>query len=126
MPEFKATLSFEIDGIPLPDMPVVRRYVVPETALFELVATPDNGSVTYHPIAAAIMSSLGIFYVTNDQAYNLKLNLNNPLPMNAGGLVLILGTALTQGTPNQNVEYNNPVLIGGVNVTLGGIVAGQT
>lgn len=126
MPEWKFTLSIEKDGVPLNDMPVVRRYIQPEDAAFELVATPDNNSTTYHPIAAAIMSSLGIFYVTNDQACNLKLNLNTPIPMNAGGLVLIVGTALTQGTPNQNVEYNNPALTGGVNVTLGGIVAGQT
>ena len=91
-------------------MPIVRRYIVNEVSTqMNIVAAADNGS-TYHPIQAAIMPNLGVICLTMDQAMNLNINQNTPLPMNAGGFVLIMGANLTQGTPNQNVEYNNPAV----------------
>ena len=69
------------------------------------------------------MPVLGDFLLTTDLALNLKLNLNTPLPLNAGGLVLILGANLTQGTPTQNVEINNPSAATAANV---GVLAGGT
>jgi len=110
MPELRATISFELDGIPLADMPIVRRYIVNEVSTqMNIVAVADNGS-TYHPIAAAIMPTLGVICLTMDQALNLNINQNTPLPMNAGGLVLIMGCALAQATPADNIEYNNPAV----------------
>jgi hypothetical protein len=117
MPELRATISFELDGIPLPDMPIVRRYMT-------IIATPDSNTSSFHAIQAAIMPILGTICITNDQACNLEINQNTPLPMNAGGFVLIMGANLAQGTPNTNVEYNNPSST--VNVTLGIPVLGGT
>jgi hypothetical protein len=125
MPELRATISFELDGIPLPDMPIVRRYIVSEASTgMTIIATPDSNTSSFHAIQAAIMPILGTICVTNDQACNLEINQNTPLPMNAGGFVLIMGANLAQGTPNTNVEYNNPSST--VNVTLGIPVLGGT
>jgi hypothetical protein len=125
MPELRMTVSFELDGIPLADMPIVRRYIVGEASTgMTIIATPDSGTVTYHPIQAAIMPTLGTICVTNDQPANLTINQNTPLPMNAGGFVLIMGANLAQGTPNLNVTYNNPSSTD--NVTLGIPVLGGT
>lgn len=125
MPELRATISFELDGIPLPDMPIVRRYIVNEVSTnMQIIATPDSGTVTYHPIQAAIMATLGTICITNDQPCNLEINQNTPLSLNAGGLILIMGADLAQATPNQNVEYNNPSST--TNVTLGLPVLGGT
>jgi hypothetical protein len=119
------TVSFELDGIPLPDMPIVRRYIVGEALTNStIIATPDSDAVTFHPIQAAIMPALGTICVTNDQPANLEINQNAPLPMNAGGFVLIMGANLAQGTPNLNVTYNNPSSTD--NVTLGIPVLGGT
>ncbi len=127
MPELRATISFELDGIPLADMPIVRRYIVAEVSTgMTIVAVPDNGTVTYHPIQAAIMPTLGVICLTNDQPVNYDINQLAALAMNAGGLVLIMGAALTQAVANQNVEYNNPALTGGINVNLGIPVLGGT
>src|ERR1035441_5025004 len=91
--------------------------------LGDLVAAPDSNTSTFHAIPAAVMATLGIFFVAPDQAINLKINMNTPLPLNANGLVLIMGAALTQGTPNTNVEYNNPSSV--ISAYLPIIVAGS-
>jgi hypothetical protein len=107
--EVRATILLEVDGVALPDFPIIRRYIVNELAnLGDLVAAPDSNTSTFHAIPAAVMATLGIFFVAPDQAINLKINQNTPLPINANGLVLIMGAALAQGTPNTNVQVNNP------------------
>jgi len=126
MPEIRATIQIQIDGIDLPDSPIVWRGIVAEAVgLPNLVFPPDNNSTTFHPISQATMAALGIVLLKSDQAANLKLNLNTPLPLNAGGLILICGAALAQGTPNQNVEINNPALTGGPNANVNGALGGS-
>lgn len=68
------------------------------------------------------MAALGIFYLATDQALNLNLNQLTALPLNANGLILILGTNLIQGTPSNNVTVNNPAVSTSANIT--GLVAG--
>ena len=109
MPELRFTILAEQDGVMLPDFPIVRRYIVNESAqLGDLIAAPDSNTSTFHPIAAAVMAALGILFLTTDQAINLNLNALSALPLNANGLILILGTDLAQSPPDTNVEYNNP------------------
>jgi hypothetical protein len=124
MPEVRATILIEVDGVTLPDFPIIKRYIVSELAnLGDVIATPDSNSSAFHPIPAAIMATLGIFMVTPDQATNWEINQNTPLPLNAGGLILIMGAALTQATPSQNIEYNNPSSSVSANLPI--IVAGS-
>jgi hypothetical protein len=113
----------EKNGVSLDGMPIVRRLIVNEDANSTLVAAPDSNTSTFHAIPAAVMATLGIFFVAPDQAINLKINMNTPLPLNANGLVLIMGAALAQGTPNTNVEYNNPSSVISANLPI--IVAGS-
>ena len=125
MPELRVTINFEIDGEPLANMPIVRRYIVGEVASqLAIIALPDSNTSTFHPIAAAIMPTLGAICITNDQPVNYDINQLAALSMNAGGLILILGAALTQATPADNIEYNNPSA--SVNVNLGIPVLGGT
>lgn len=124
MPEVRTTILIEVDGVTLPDFPIIRRYVVAElSGLVALSQAADNNTSSFHPIPQLVMPNLGVFLLTTDQALNLKLNLNTPLPLNAGALVLILGCALTQGTPSQNVELNNPGATTAANV---GVLGGGT
>ena len=121
--EYRVTVLIEKNGVSLDGMPIVRRLIVNEDANSTLVAAPDSNTSTFHAIPAAVMATLGIFFVAPDQAINLKINMNTPLPLNANGLVLIMGAALAQGTPNTNVEYNNPSSL--INANLPIIVAGS-
>lgn len=124
MPELRATITLEVDGVALPDMPIIRRYIVAEMSGPVAISQPaDNNTTSFHPIAALTMPSLGAFLLTTDQAENIKINLNTPLPLNAGGLILILGANLTQGTPNQNIEVNNPAASQAANL---GVLGGGT
>lgn len=124
MAELRVTLNVEIDGEALPDMPIIRRYILNETAQLNFSANPDNNTTSFHAIPAAIMPSMGIFFLTFDQAANLNINQNTPLPLNANSVVLILGANLAQGTPSNNVTYNNPAASGGAVLNMSGLVAG--
>ena len=124
MPELRFTLLVESDGVALPDMPIIRRYVVAESSgVVAISQAADNNTSTFHPLPQLTMPALGIFMLTSDQALNVKLNLNTPLPMNADSLILILGADLTQATPSQNCEVNNPSAATAANL---GVLAGGT
>lgn len=124
MPELRATILLELDGVALPDFPIIRRYVVAELLGPSVLVQPaDNNTSSFHPIPQLTMPTLGVILITSDQALNLKLNLNTPVPLNANSVVLILGCALTQGTPSQNLEINNPAASTAANV---GVLGGGT
>lgn len=124
MPELRFTILVEQDGTALPDMPIIRRFVTTEsTGVVAISQAADNNTSSYHPIAALTMPSLGIFLLTSDQALNVNINQNTPLPLNANSVVLILGASLTQGTPTQNIEINNPAASTAANV---GVLGGGT
>jgi hypothetical protein len=109
VPELRATILLEVDGVALPDFPIIRRYVVAElSGLNAISQAADNNTTTFHPIPFLTMATLGAFLMTMDQAENVKFNLNTPVSFNANGLILFLGCSLAQGTPNQNIEVNNP------------------
>lgn len=114
----------EVDGVILPDFPIIRRYIVAElSGLVALSQAADNNTSSFHAIPQLTMPNLGLILLTTDQALNLKLNLNTPVPLNANSLVLILGASLTQGTPNTNVEVNNPAVSTAANL---GVLGGGT
>ena len=126
MPRLKVSVLIELDGQKIANSPLVYRYNVAENSGpgLTLIATPDNGSVTYHPVAAATMPAMTAFIATTDQPINFKINVNTPVPLSPPGIIMILGTNLVQGTPNLNIQYNNPALTGGANATLSIIAAG--
>lgn len=112
-------LTLEVDGVPLPNFPIIRRLSEAEVVPTEtIVAAADNNTSTFHAIAAATMPNMGVFLMTMDQAMNLKFNLNTQVSFNANGLVLFFGSSLTQGTPTQNIEYNNPAASQAANLTI--------
>lgn len=124
MPEVRCSIVIEVDGVILPDFPIIRRYIVAElSGLVALSQAADNNTSSFHAIPQLTMPNLGLILLTTDQALNLKLNLNTPVPLNANSLVLILGASLTQGTPNTNVEVNNPAVSTAANL---GVLGGGT
>ena len=111
MPEIRVTVTVEVDGEPLTDMPVIQRSIYTEYAQPTIVATPDSNSTSFHGIAAATMAAMNFFFLQTDQALNLQINqagTSNPLPLLAGSMVLIMSPNLAQGTAANNVTYNNP------------------
>jgi len=108
MKSVRVTISVEIDGVLQPDMPLIKELSYAEAAEAAIIAAPDSNSTTFHPVAAATMPNLGFFFLTTDQAQNLKINQNTAIALNAGAVVLIMGASLAQATPPDNIEYNNP------------------
>jgi hypothetical protein len=124
MPELRITLNIEKDGEPLANMPIIQRAIYAEYVNPQLIATPDNNSTTHHAIAAGTMPAWNFFFLSTDQALNLDINQLTDLPLLAGSLILIMSPNLTQGTPSNNVTYNNPALTGGNNANLNIVIAG--
>lgn len=123
--EIRVTLNIEVDGQSLPDMPLIRRALYAELASPIVTATADKNATTFHGIAAATMAALNFFYLSTDQALNLQINQSGtsaPLPLNAGSVVLIMSPNLTQGTPTNNITYNNPAASASANLSI--LVAG--
>lgn len=118
--EYRFTLLVEKNGVALDNMPIIQRYSVAEDATAESIALPDSNTTSFHPIPQLTMSTLNFFLMTMDQAENVKFNLNTPVPFNANGLILFLGCSLTQATPNQNIETNNPSSTVNANLTING------
>jgi hypothetical protein len=127
MSEIRATLTLEQDGTSLPDMPTIRRLILAETSgLINLSYAPDNNSSTFHPVVQASMPTLSVLYIASDQAINVQLNGSaTAIPIQAGGELLLVGTQLSQGTPSNNVEINNPALTGGATANVTMFLAGS-
>ena len=118
--EYRFTILVEKNGIALDNMPIIQRYSVAEDATAEVVQAADNNTTSFHAIPQLTMGTLGFFLLTTDQALNVKFNLNTPVPFNANGLILFLGCALAQATPNQNIEVNNPAVSTAANLDIVG------
>lgn len=109
--EVRVTLNIEVDGVALADMPIIQRAIYAEYANPKIIATADNNTTSYHAISAATMAAMNFFFLQTDQALNLQINqagTSNPLPVQAGSIVLVMSPNLTQGTPSNNVTFNNP------------------
>ncbi len=122
--EYRVVLTISKNGEDLPNMPIVKRYIYAQGTETNLALAPDNNSSSYHALAALTMSPLGVFFLQTDQAVNLELNVNAGVPLQAGGLILILGTNMAQATPANNVQVNNPALTGGVTANVSIVGAG--
>ena len=123
--EIRVTLNIEVNGEPLANMPVISRAIYNEYANPVIIATADNNTTSYHGISAATMAAMNFFYLNTDQALNLQINqagTSNPLPLNAGSIILIMSPNLTQGTPSNNVTFNNPAVSTSANLDI--VVAG--
>jgi hypothetical protein len=125
--EIRATLNLEQDGSALPDMPAIRRLIFAETSgVINEVYPPDNNSTSFHPVVQATMPNLGFIYIATDQTINIQLNGSaTAFPLLAGCEMLLFGTQLTQGTPSNNIEINNPALTGGVTANVTIVLAGS-
>lgn len=121
--EYRVSILVEKNGSQLAGMPIVRRLIVNEDADILQIAAADNNTTSFHPIPAAVSPTMQLFLLTVDQAINLEINANTPLPLNANGLILIIGSALAQATPSDNIQFNNPGAVTAANLT--GITAGS-
>ena len=119
MPELRATLLLELDGVALADFPVVSRQIIAEGGA-PVIQTfvPDNNSTSFHQVPSITSPNVGILFVQTDQALNLNLNQLAAVPLLAGGFVLFFGTQLTQATPANDVTINNPALTGGATASV--------
>lgn len=120
MSEIRATLTLEQDAATLPDMPTVRRLVLNETSgVVNLSYAPDSNTTSFHPVAQASMPTLSVVYILSDQLINVQLNGSaTSFPIQAGEYLLLFGTQLSQGTPSNNVQINNPSSTTAANLTM--------
>lgn len=109
MPEIKATLNIEVDGVSLSDFPIVRRIIFGEGGYPALqIFVPDPDTATFHPVPSITSPNVNVLFVSTDQLVSLDLNQLGAVPLTAGGFMIIFGTALQQATAEDNLTINNP------------------
>ncbi len=118
MPEIRSTLLLDQDGVTLPDLPAVLRYLFPVSAgPFTIEAAPDNNSSTYHALSQPLANPAWL-YIATDQPINLKFNDGSDVfALGAPGSILFQNVSLSSAPL---ISYNNPAATGGntANITI--------
>lgn len=107
MPSLKATILLELDGVPLPGSPFVRRVEVGEAVPSQQVKAGTADS-SYSQLSPDQIASLRAFFCTTDAAVKLRLDGQSDAGIELGpnGLVLIMDATLDAGAAT-NATVNN-------------------
>ena len=110
MPTVRVALVVEQDGVEV--LNFVRRLSVDEIATFEYEEANDGNTTTFSAPPSADMDTLSFVLLRTDRAVTVRLNdgtadanTRPTLPLNAGGLLLLLDTAI--GAPAGSAGANN-------------------
>ena len=103
MPLLEATLDLKLDGKSIIGQPVVFSATYVEGTATNLTKSGADG-VSYLQWSQ-LATDNGVLLIT-DTAVNFKFNNAGAIPLNAGGLILILGANIAAGVTT-NVTINN-------------------
>lgn len=103
MPLLELTLDLKLDGKSVLGQPFVQTATYVEATNTNLTKT-GNDSSSYLQWSQ-LATDNGLFIIT-DTAINLKFNNAGALPLNAGGIVLVLGANIAAGATT-NITINN-------------------
>jgi hypothetical protein len=124
MPVLTFTLSVDLDGVPLPNFPLIRRQQTNTAIPIDGAAiTANNNTTSFSAVPGLdiLTTDLQFLILTTDQLINLKFNAASYLPLTAGAVLAIFGTDIT-GTVATLATVNNPAAAVASNVigALGG------
>jgi hypothetical protein len=104
MPTFKVTVLVEMDDVPLPNFPVVRRIT---TAAAQPVRAVQASGVGYTALPSSEMATIAVAMVQANQALQVALNgiTANPILLNTTGMLIVVDAALV-GVSVQNTSGN--------------------
>lgn len=123
MPELVITVQLELDGVAIPNFPVVERLVVTDAATFNSLQFPPGGSTALVPASAE--NPLQVLVLTTDTAIDVGIATGAPPPLptfvlNANSLLVLFNTTVAS-TPTGSIQITNGTT---GNATISGVVGG--
>jgi hypothetical protein len=110
VPVFEIEISIKQDGAPLPRFPLIRRIQTVEGQTIATSKAGGDGAGIYVVVPGAdAIPALQGFVLSSDSAVNLRLNgqSNGSVPLNAGGIMILIDGNLAAGATT-NLTINNP------------------
>lgn len=123
MPELVITVQLELDGVAIPNFPVVERLVVTDAATFNSLQFAPGGAASLVPASAE--NPLQVLVLTTDTQVSVGINSGAPPPfpvftMEANSLLVLFNTTVAS-TPTGSIQITNGTT---GNATISGAVGG--
>src|SRR5271156_6576418 len=96
-------VNIRVDGVPLDGFPLIRRMTPAETGQRRYVK-PDGDGATY--VQASQLATDNLAIVWTDSPIGVGINAKGPIPLNAGGFIIICDAAIAAGATT-NITVNN-------------------
>lgn len=103
MPLLEVTLDVKVDGKSVIGQPLIYSATVTQATSTQLTKTGADGASYFQWSQLATDNDI---FLMADQAVNFKFNNAGAIPLNAGGVILVLGCNITGGA-STNVTINN-------------------
>lgn len=120
-------LTLELDGVPVLGTPIVRRVSADELQSFDVELASAGNTTTWTALQASQIDTLTFLCVRPSHNVTFRLDDQSDaagratLPVNAGGLLLLLNTEIDSGAGSSNARCNNN---SGATATLRGVIGG--
>lgn len=113
MPTFEVAVTVKQDGIVVPGFPILRRVEVDESQAAATELASAGNSTSWTAVQAALIDTLNFLFVMTDVAATLRLDDQSDaagratIPLNAGGMLILIDTTIDSGAGSPNARVNN-------------------
>ena len=124
MPTYRVVVQIEKDGVAVAGSPIIQSLSCAEGVEFQNALDGSGGTIVYETLPITTLDTVQLLLLRVDGETNVKFNnVSGVLPLTAGGLLLVVGAALSAASPSTNVFANNPA-DAGTAVTPTGLAGG--
>lgn len=113
MPTFEVAVTIKQDGIVVPGFPILRRVEVDEAQSAAVELASAGNTTSWTAVQAALIDTLNFLFVMTDVAATLRLDDQSDaagrstIPLNAGGMLILIDTTIDSGAGSPNARVNN-------------------
>lgn len=113
MPTYELSITLRAGGAVVPGFPILRRVEVDEAQSAAVELASAGGSTTWTALPTLSLDTLNFLLVTTDRPITLRVNntIDAPeravIPLNAGGMLVLIDTTIAAGAGAPNARANN-------------------
>lgn len=113
MPTYELSLTLKQDGANVPGFPILRRVEVDESQASQVEVTNSVDTATWGQIQGGRIDTLNFLFIASDRAVTLRLDDQSDavdrstIPLNAGGVLVLIDTTIDAGGGSSNARVNN-------------------
>lgn len=109
MPIVRASVSIEVDGVPVPGSPFVRQKQCDEGGTLPDFEKPGTGDVTFSAVPADVLDVIQVLFLSVTEAVTIRLDGQSDagIVLNPNGLILAFDVTIDAGAGASNASVNN-------------------